>query len=57
MPGQQATRSTAFMMSIKFMGIQVVRVAGLCRPGKPLTDGQQLYLTALKLSEADLPGQ
>jgi hypothetical protein len=39
------------------MGIQIVRVAGLCRLGAPLTDGQQLYLTALNLSEKDLLGQ
>ncbi len=50
-------RPTAFMMSIKFMGIQIVRVAGLCRFGTPLTDSQKLYLTALNLSEADLLGQ
>jgi len=53
---KQTTRPTAFMMSIKFMGIQVVRVAGLCQLATPLTDGQKRYLNALNLSEADLLG-
>ena len=53
---KQTTRPTAFMMSIKFMGLQVVRVAGICRLATPLTDGQKRYLNALNLSEADLLG-
>jgi transposase len=53
---KQTKRPTAFMMSIKFMGLQVVRVAGMCRLAPPLTDGQKRYLTALNLSEADLLG-
>jgi len=53
---KQTTRPTAFMMSIKFMGLQVVRVAGICRLTAPLTDGQKRYLDALNLSEADLLG-
>ena len=53
---KQTKRPTAFMMSIKFMGLQVVRVAGVCRLATPLTDGQKRYLNALNLSEADLLG-
>lgn len=53
---KQTKRPTAFMMSIKFMGLQVVRVAGMCRLALPLTDGQKRYLCALNLSEADLIG-
>jgi len=51
---KQTTRPTAFMMSTKFMGVQVIRVAGMCRLATPLTDGQKRYLKALDLSEADL---
>jgi transposase len=53
---KQTTRPTAFMMSTKFMGLQVVRVSGICRLAAPLTDGQKRYLNALNLSEADLLG-
>ena len=53
---KQTKRPTAFMMSIKFMGLQVVRVAGMCRLATQLTDGQKRYLNALNLSEADLLG-
>jgi len=53
---KQTTRPTAFMMSTKFMGVQVIRVAGMCRLATPLTDGQKRYLNALDLSEADLLG-
>lgn len=53
---KQTKRPTAFMMSIKFMGLQVVRVAGMCRLAAPLTDGQKRYLNALNLSETDLIG-
>jgi transposase len=53
---KQTKRPTAFMMSIKFMGLQVVRVAGMCRLTTQLTDGQKRYLNALNLSEADLLG-
>jgi len=53
---KQTKRPTAFMMSIKFMGLQVVRVADVCRLATPLTDGQKRYLDALNLSEADLLG-
>jgi len=53
---KQTTRPTAFMMSTKFMGLQVVRVAGICRLATALTDGQKRYLNALDLSEADLLG-
>lgn len=47
-------RPTAFMMSTKFLGLTIVRVAGLRRLASPLTDTQQRYLTALHLSEDDL---
>ena len=53
---KQTTRPTAFMMSIKFMGLQVVKMAGMCRLAAPLTDAQKRYLNALNLSEADLLG-
>ncbi|MEA2114288.1 MAG: hypothetical protein U9P36_02750 [Thermodesulfobacteriota bacterium] len=53
---KQTKRPTAFMMSTKFMGLQVVRVSGMCRLAAPLTDGQKRYLNALNLSEADLLG-
>jgi transposase len=53
---KQTTRPTTFMMSTKFMGLQVVRVSGMCRLAAPLTDGQKRYLNALNLSEADLLG-
>jgi transposase len=53
---KQTTRPTAFMMSTKFMGLQVFRVSGMCRLAAPLTDGQKRYLNALNLSEADLVG-
>lgn len=53
---KKTKRPTAFMMSIKFMGLQVVRVAGMCRLATQLTDGQKRYLNALNLSEADLLG-
>ena len=53
---KQTMRPTAFMMSTKFIGLHVVRVADICRLAIPLTDGQKRYLDALNLSEADLLG-
>jgi len=47
-------RPTTFMMSTKFQGLQIIRVAGPCRLAVPLTDTQQHYLTALGLSKSDL---
>ncbi len=47
-------RPTTFMMSTKFQGLQIIRVAGLCKLAAPLTDTQQRYLAALGLSKADL---
>lgn len=47
-------RPTAFMMSTKFLGITIVRVAGVRRLMSPLTDTQLRYLEAMGLSEADL---
>ena len=54
---KETCRPTAFMMSTKFMGLTLVRVAKLCRFTSPLTDTQHLYLTALRLSENDLLGK
>ena len=45
---------TTFMMSTKFLGIQIVRIAGLCRLAEALTDTQRQYMAALRLSEANL---
>lgn len=47
-------RPTALMMSTKFIGLQLVRFADVRRIASPLTEGQQQYLTALRLSETDL---
>ena len=47
-------RPTTFMMSTKLLGIQIVRIAGLCRLAEALTDTQRQYMAALRLSEADL---
>ena len=49
-------RPTAFMMSTKFIGLTVIRVAGVCKFTSPFTDTQHQYLTALRLSENDLLG-
>lgn len=60
LPGwdKKKTRNpTAFMMSTKFMGLTLVRVAGICKFTSPLTDTQRRYLTALRLSENDLLGR
>ena len=42
------------MMSTKFLGIQIVKIAGLCRLAEALTDTQRQYMAALGLSETDL---
>jgi len=47
-------RPTTFMMSTKFLGIQIVRIAGLCRLAEALTDTQRQYMAALQLSKTDL---
>lgn len=47
-------RPTAFMMSIKFQGLQIVRIASVSRLATPLTGVQLRYLEALGLSESDL---
>jgi transposase len=44
-------RPTAFMMSTKFSGLQIVRIGGFCQLAMPLTNVQQLYLKALGLAE------
>ncbi len=47
-------RPTTFMMSTKFLGILIIRIAGLCRLAEALTDTQRQYMAALGLSETDL---
>jgi transposase len=47
-------RPTAFMMSTKFSGLQIVRIGSVCRLAQPLTDEQRLFLKALGLSERHL---
>ena len=47
-------RPTAFMMSTKFQGLQIVRVASVSRLTAPLTEVQRRYLEALGLAEANL---
>jgi len=54
---KKTRRPTAFMMSTKFMGLTLVRVAGICKFTSQLTDTQHRYLTALHLSENDLLGK
>lgn len=54
---KKTRRPTAFMMSTKFMGLTLVRVAGVCKFTSSLTDTQHRYLTALRLSENDLLGK
>jgi len=51
---KKTRRPTAFMMSTKFMGLTLIRVAGICRFASPLTDTQHRYLIALCLSQDDL---
>lgn len=48
---KQTRRPTAFMMSTKFLGLQIVRIGGNCQLALPLTDDQRLYLQALGLAE------
>jgi transposase len=47
-------RPTAFMMSTKFLGLQVMRVGALCRLANPLTPVQHRFLEALGLAESHL---
>ena len=47
-------RPTAFTMSNKFQGLQILTSGQLRRLTRPLNDQQQLYLQALSLSELDL---
>ncbi len=47
-------RPTAFMMSTKFIGLMIVKMAGVRRLASPFTDVQNQYLTALNLSKEDL---
>ncbi len=47
-------RPTAFMMSTKFMGLMIIKMAQVCRLVSSFTDVQSQYLTALNLSEEDL---
>ena len=48
------TRPTAFMMSTKFIGLQVVAIGRERRLAQPLTSVQKRYLEALGLDEAQL---
>jgi transposase len=48
------TRPTTFMMSTKFVGLQIVRMGEGRRLARPLTSVQQRYLSALGLEERDL---
>ncbi len=52
--GKPTRRPTAFMMSTKFIGLMVVKVAGVRRLASPFTEVQNQYLTALNLSKEDL---
>jgi len=47
---QRTRRPTAYMMSTKFLGLQVIRSGMSCRLVTPLTPVQRSYLTALGLS-------
>jgi transposase len=47
-------RPTAFMMSTKFMGIQVIKIGHIRRLASPLNDAQLMYLKAMGLSEQSL---
>ncbi|HWR71795.1 MAG TPA: IS1634 family transposase [Nitrospirota bacterium] len=52
---KQTRRPTAFMMSTKFSGLQIVRIGGAnCHLAMPLTNVQRLYLRALGLTEHHL---
>ena len=51
---KSTTRPTAFLMSTKFLGLQIVRVGAVCRLAKPLTRVQRLFLQALGLVERHL---
>ena len=48
------TRPTTFMMSTKFIGLQVVKVRHMRRFAQPLTDVQLAYLSALNITQRDL---
>lgn len=47
-------RPTAFMMSTKFMGIQVIKIGCTRRLARPLSEDQLMYLKAMGLSKKDL---
>lgn len=51
---KDTTRPTAFMMSTKFAGMQIVEFQGRRQLAKPLNAVQKSYLTALGLSPGDL---
>jgi len=48
------TRPTTFMMSTKFIGLQVVKLARMRKLAQPLNDVQNAFLSALDLDELDL---
>lgn len=51
---KKTRRPTAFMMSIMFSGLQIVRVGEICRLSMPLTDAQRRYLQALGLAQQQI---
>ncbi len=51
---KQTARPTAFMMSIKFAGVQILRFKGQRQLGRSLNTAQKRYLEALGLCEADM---
>lgn len=51
---KQTRRPTAFMMSTKFMGVQIIKLGSVRRLASPLDDTQLLYLKAMGLSEKAL---
>ncbi len=48
---KQTKRPTAFMMSTKFSGLQIVKIGSVRRLTRPLDDSQLIYLKAMGLSE------
>lgn len=51
---RQTTRPTTFMLTTKFMGLQVLRVGSHIQLGRPLTKTQQLYLCALSITPGEI---
>ena len=51
---KKTRRPTSFMMSTKFMGIQIIRIGCARRLARPLSDVQFMYLKAMGLTEQSL---